>query len=71
VSTWLHVLVGAALIVNLWVGGGLLYEFAGRYARTAFEFTMILAYLHFVWGYPGRLRPPVEDDPPDRGDSQR
>jgi hypothetical protein len=60
--------VGAALVVNLWVGGALLYEFVGRYARTGFELALILAYLHFVWGYPGRLRPPAEDEPRDRGE---
>lgn len=64
----LHFLVGVALIVNLWIGGELLYEFAGRYARTGFEFVLIFAYLHFIWGYPGRLRRPTEEDTPDRGE---
>lgn len=67
-STRLHLLVGLALVVNLWVGGGLLYEVVGRYARTLFEITLIFAYLHFAWGYPGRLRPPPEDERPDRGE---
>ena len=57
-STTQHIVVFAALVTVLWLGGGLIMEFVGRYARTGFEFLLILGYLHVMWNFPGRLRPP-------------
>jgi hypothetical protein len=44
----MHVLVLAALVVNLWVGGDLIEVWAGHLARVAFEALLILGYLVFV-----------------------
>jgi hypothetical protein len=71
-STTQHVLVFAALVTVLWLGGGLIMEFVGRYARTGFEFLLIFAYLHVMWNFPGRLRPPPgESDDGGRGPGGR
>lgn len=61
-----HLLVLGALAVNLWVGGDLVEAWAGRYARSGFELTLIFGYLFLVLGVPfglGRQRPPDSPDP--------
>ena len=61
---WRHLLVFAALIVNLWVGGDLLDVLAGPAARGAFELLLILGYLWFVVGLGGLLRGRHPGPPP-------
>ena len=61
-----HLLVLGALAVNLWAGGDLVEAWAGRYARSGFELTLIFGYLFLVLGVPfglGRRRPPDAPDP--------
>ena len=53
---WRHLLVFAALVVNLWVGGDLVEAAAGGMARVGFEALLILGYLWFVIGLGGLLR---------------
>ena len=48
-----HLLVFAALVVNLWVGGDLVEAAAGGMARVGFEALLILGYLWFVIGLGG------------------
>ena len=62
---WRHLLVFAALIVNLWVGGDIVEEIAGPVARGAFELLLILGYLWFVIGLRGLLRRRPDDPPLD------
>ncbi len=52
----MHVLAIVALGVNLWVGGGLIADWLGVGARTAFELLLILAYLVIVLGMRAPLR---------------
>ena len=61
---WRHLLVFAALVVNLWVGGDIVEELAGPVARGAFELLLILGYLWFVIGLGGLLRRRPDDPPP-------
>ena len=57
-----HLVVFAALVVNLWVGGALIEQLAGLFVRGGFEMLLIFGYLHFMWGFPGKLRRSPEDD---------
>jgi hypothetical protein len=43
-----HLLVLAALVVNLWIGGDLIEAWAGPIARAAFETALILGYVALV-----------------------
>lgn len=43
-----HLLLLAALVVNLWLGGDLVEAWAGHAVRSAFEATLILGYLGLV-----------------------
>ncbi len=61
---WRHLLVFAALVVNLWVGGDIIEQLAGLVARSAFELALILGYLWFVIGFRGLLRRRPGDPPP-------
>ena len=61
---WRHLVVFAALIVNLWAGGDLLEAFAGIYARGLFELLLIFGYLWFVVGIRTLLRPRSNEPPP-------
>ncbi len=45
-----HLLVLAALVVNLWFGGDLLQAWLGWDVRQVFEFALILAYMWLVLG---------------------
>ena len=49
-----HLAVFAVLIIALIFGAAAVDRFGGRYAATAFEFTLILGYVLFVlqWGVP-------------------
>ena len=60
---WRHLLVFLALVVNLWVGGDLVEDFAGGVARVLFELTLIGGWLWLVVGVGGLLRR-GEDEPP-------
>lgn len=55
-----HLLVLAALVVNLWVGGELVEAWAGHLARAGFEAVLILGYVVLVLRVglplPGRRR---------------
>lgn len=44
-----HLLVLAALVVNLWLGGNVIETWAGHAARSVFEATLILGYLALVF----------------------
>jgi hypothetical protein len=57
----MHVLVLAALVVNLWVGGDLIEAWAGHMARSGFEAVLILGYLVLVLRVGGLLGPSGED----------
>ncbi len=59
-----HLVIFAALIVNLWLGGDLVEALGGRYARGAFEVLLILGYLWFVVGLGSLLRGSADDPPP-------
>jgi hypothetical protein len=52
----LHVLVLAAIVVNLWLGGDLIEAWAGHFARVAFELLLITAYVVLVVGLRVPLR---------------
>jgi hypothetical protein len=43
-----HLLVLAALVVNLWIGGDLVEAWAGHIARAIFEGALIFGYLALV-----------------------
>ena len=43
-----HLVIFAALLVNLWVGGDLVEALAGPYVRGLFELILISGYLWFV-----------------------
>ena len=45
-----HLLVLAALVVNLWVGGDLIEAWAGHAVRVGFEALLILGYLVLIVG---------------------
>ena len=45
-----HLLVLAALVVNLWVGGDLIEVWLGHGARVAFELLLILGYMTLIIG---------------------
>ncbi len=45
-----HLLVFAALVVNLWLGGDLVEALAGHAVRSAFELLLILGYAVLVLG---------------------
>ncbi len=45
-----HLVIFAALIVNLWLAGDVVEAWLGRYVRTGFEVTLILGYLWFIVG---------------------
>ena len=62
---WRHLLVFAALVVNLWVGGDLVEAAAGGAARWAFEGALILGWLWFVVGLGGLLRGEPRGEPDD------
>jgi hypothetical protein len=66
VSLWRHIAVFLALVVNLWVGGDLVEEFAGVAVRVVYELTLIGGWLWLVIGVGGLLR--QEPDEPPRGD---
>lgn len=57
----MHVLVLAALVVNLWVGGDLIEVWAGHAARSGFEVILILGYLVLVLQMGLPLRPPPRE----------
>lgn len=57
----MHVLVLAALVVNLWVGGDLIEVWAGHMARSGFEAVLILGYLVLVLRVGELLGPQGED----------
>ncbi len=57
----MHVLVLAALVVNLWVGGDLVEAWAGHLARVGFEGVLILGYLVLVLQMGLPLRPPPRE----------
>lgn len=59
-----HLLVLAALVVNLWLGGDLVEGWAGRLARAAFEVALIAGYVVLVLGFRvrGRQGGPDERD---------
>jgi hypothetical protein len=65
-----HLLVLAALVVNLWFGGDLVQAWLGWDARQLFEFALILGYMWLVlgitvpapWRRKADLRPPRERD---------
>lgn len=60
-----HLVVLAALIVNLWIGGDLIEAWAGTLARVAFELALILAYVVIVLRFGTLLRRGSDD--PGRG----
>ena len=45
-----HLVIFAALIVNLWLAGDVVEAWLGPYVRTGFELTLILGYLWFIVG---------------------
>jgi hypothetical protein len=51
----MHLLVFAAVIVNLWLGGDLVEAWAGHIARAAFEVLLILGYVVLVLGWSAPL----------------
>jgi hypothetical protein len=53
-----HLLVLAALVVNLWIGGDLIEVWAGHIARAAFEATLIFGYLVLVLRFGGPIGRP-------------
>jgi hypothetical protein len=57
----MHVLVLAALVVNLWVGGDLIEAWAGHLARVGFEAVLILGYLVVVLRMGLPLWPPPRE----------
>jgi len=57
-----HLLVLAALVVNLWVGGDLVEGWAGHLARAAFEVALIAGYVVLVLGFRVRGRQDGRDD---------
>ena len=57
-----HLLVLAALIVNLWLGGDLVEGLAGHLARAAFEVALIAGYVILVLGFRVRGRSDRPDD---------
>ena len=61
-----HLVIFAALLVNLWVGGDLVEALAGPYVRGVFELILISGYLWFVVGL-GTLLRRRSDEPPPRG----
>ncbi|MEI6665644.1 MAG: hypothetical protein WCL53_05770 [Chloroflexota bacterium] len=50
ISLTTHLVVLAAMVVNLWVGGDLVEVWAGHVARSAFELTLIAGYVVLVLG---------------------
>ena len=61
-----HLVIFVALLVNLWLGGQLVEELAGRQLRVVFEVLLILGYLWLVVGI-GRLLRDRPDEPPPPG----
>ena len=61
-----HLVIFVALLVNLWLGGQLVEELAGRQLRVLFEVLLILGYLWLVVGI-GRLLRDRRDEPPPPG----
>ena len=68
VGLWRHLVVFAALIVNLWVGGDLVEALAGHYTRGLFELLLIFGYLWFVVGLSEWLRRSPNEERPPGGD---
>ncbi|MBM3138676.1 MAG: hypothetical protein FJZ92_00310 [Chloroflexi bacterium] len=66
-----HLLVLAALVVNLWVGGDLFEAWAGRGARHLFELALILGYLWLVLGIGPALRGRGTPERAAQGDDER
>ena len=56
-----HLLVFAALVVNLWLGGDLVEAWAGHFARGAFDLLIIAGYAAFAL----RLGALFRRSPPD------
>ena len=50
ISLTTHLVVLAAMVVNLWVGGDLVEMWAGHVARSAFELALIAGYVVLVLG---------------------
>ncbi|MEZ4554268.1 MAG: hypothetical protein R3B59_10225 [Dehalococcoidia bacterium] len=48
-----HLLVLTALVVNLWLGGNLIEQWAGHAVRSGFEGALILGYLAWVLRFGG------------------
>jgi len=63
----MHVLAIVALGVNLWIGGELIHDWVGVWARTLFESSLILAYLVIVLGMRAPLRFWRRPDPGEDG----
>lgn len=63
----MHVVVLAALVVNLWVGGDLVEARAGHLVRAGFEVALILGYLVLVLGQRAPLPKPWWRWPRSRG----
>ncbi len=61
-----HLVIFAALLVNLWLGGDLVEALAGPYARGLFELVLILGYLWFVVGLGSLLRRRTDEPPPEQ-----
>lgn len=59
-----HLVIFAALLVNLWLGGDLVEALAGSYVRGLFELLLILGYLWFVVGLGSLLRRRPDEPPP-------
>ena len=57
-----HLLVLAALVVNLWLGGDLIEGWAGHFPRAAFEVALIAGYVVLVLGFRVRGRENGRDD---------
>ena len=57
-----HLLVLAAPVVNLWLGGNLVEGWAGHLARAAFEVALISGYVVLVLGFRVRGRQDGQDD---------
>lgn len=51
----MHLLVFAAVVVNLWLGGDLVEAWAGHVARAVFEVLLILGYVVLVLGWSAPL----------------
>ena len=60
-----HLVVLAALIVNLWIGGDFIEAWAGILARVAFELVLILAYVVLVLRFGTLLRRDPDDRRPE------